>query len=208
MKITSFQKNDDRNTVTIYVENKPVMEIDEEDYLRLHLYEKQEISNDELSKLKESIDFRYAKSKAVKFASLKLRCENEIRNKLLKNGYSSAVIERTIEELRSTGYINDKLYVENYINDRCKLKPQSKNAIKYNLLNIGIDEKIIDQVIESYKFDEFRTAYNLAKKKFGRYNINDDKIKRKLYSFLSYRGFNHEIINAIIIMLKNNEDME
>ena len=46
-------------------------------------------------------------------------------------------------------------------------------------------------------------ALRLVRKKFGKYKI-DQKIKRKIYSFLLHRGFSIEVFNKVIADFNKN----
>lgn len=205
MKITSIEKhNKDKNKFVVFVDEQPSFIITEEDYLGLNLYEEKDITDEEIDYIKNEVCFRRAKSTAVRFLSTKLRSEKEVFLKLTSEGYSSNIAESVIHELKSIGYINDKLYVQKYIFDRSKLKPKSKKLLKYELLAKGVNEKDIDEVVSDWKIDESIVAENLIKKKFGKYDLNDEKITRRAISFLHHRGFSFELINETLNKIKSN----
>jgi regulatory protein len=197
MKISSIQKNG-VNDVSVYIDEKYSFSIDQEDYVKLGLYSKKEITNDELINIKKTLDLSAAKSFIIRYLSLRTSCENQIRVKLRKADYSGTVIDKTIDYLKSMGYINDKLYVQKFINDRMKLKQKSKKMLKYELKRKGISEDIITNVLDEWKIDEFSIAKELTEKKFGKYDLSNEKIINKIYSFLGNRGFNIEIIQSVL----------
>ncbi|HHW48490.1 MAG TPA: regulatory protein RecX [Clostridiaceae bacterium] len=204
MKITAIERNKkNKDRFTVFVDNQPSFTISEEDYLSLNLYEEREITDDEIDYIKNEVNFRRAKSAAVKYLSMKLRNEKEVYLKLLNEGYDSKTADRVVEELKSLGYINDKLYVQKYIFDRSKLKPKSKRLLKLELLNKGIREEDIDEVMADWKPDESVIAENLARKKFGKYDLRDEKIVKRIISFLHHRGFSYEMINEVIRKIKD-----
>jgi len=207
MKITSVERDKkNKDKFTVYIDNQPAFKISEEDYLSLNLYEEKDITSDEIDYIKNEVNFRRAKSVAVKYLSMKLRNEKDVYSKLINEGYSRKTAERVVEELKSLGYINDKLYVQKYIFDRSKLKPKSKKLLKLELLNKGIKEDDIDEVMADWKVDESVVAENLARKKFGKYDLRDEKIVKKVFSFLHHRGFSYEIINEVVSKMKDGSD--
>lgn len=199
MIITSVErdkKNKDR--LSVYIDDKYAFSISEADYLSLNLYEKQEITSEDIRHIKENINFRAAKSIAVRYLSLKIRSEKEVRLRLENDNFDCGTIEKVIEDLKSLGYINDSLYVQKYVFDRSKLKPKSRRLLKLELLNKGLAEEVIDSVLSDWQVDDSVVAESLVKKKFGKYNLKDKKIMKRVCSFLQYRGFSPEIINGII----------
>jgi regulatory protein len=199
MEITAVERNKkNRDKVSVYIDEKYCFSMEEEDFLRLNLYEKREISREEIDNIKKNINLRQAKSAAVKYLSLKYRCEKEVRNKLEAQGFDFEDIDNAIEELKSMGYINDKIYAQKYVHDRAMLRPKSKKFIKNELKNKGVPEDIIDEVLMDWDVDEDAVAFGLAKKKFGKYDLRDQKIIKKIYSFLLHRGYNFETIEGVI----------
>jgi regulatory protein len=199
MKITSVERNPKKKgTLRIYLDGHFGFSILEEDFISMNLYEYKELTNDEINYIKNAMNFRRAKSQAVKYLSAKLRNEKEIKTKLENDGFDDNAISRAIGELKSLGYINDRLYVQKYIYDRSKLKPKSKRLIKLELAAKGINEEIINEELNDWKVDELAVAEGLIRKKFGKYDLNDEKILKRIYSFLKHRGFSHEISSNAI----------
>lgn len=188
----------------ICIDNSYSLSVPEEVYFKHNLYEKPEISDEELEVIKKASSFSMAKTKALTYLSFKARTSKEVENKLIKDGFSANIVAKVIKELIVDGYINDSIYVRRYINDRIKLKPKSKNMLVYELKNKGIDETVILEVLDELKIDNMAIASNLLLKKFNDFNISDIKIKRKIYSFLRYRGFNDSEIRDVLKQIIDN----
>lgn len=206
--ITSVVRNKKvKDKMDIFIDDKFSFTISESDYLSLNLYDKTEITQEEIEYIKNDLNFRNAKSIAVKFLSLKLRTEAEVEKKLSENCFDYETISRVIEELKALGYINNRLYVQKYIFDRSKLKPVSKKVLKFELMRKGIPENIISEELNGWTIDEASIAEGLVKKKFGKYDLNDDKILRRVYSFLNHRGFSRELIMNAINRVKEEKEL-
>jgi len=199
MKITSIEKGKKPNEkYSVYVDDKFAFSIPEEDFIELNLYEKSELTEEEIRSIREHVLFKAAKKTAIRFLSLKYRSENEVRKKLSREGFSKDITDRVVSELRSMGYINDQIYAQKYLYDRSKLKPKSKRMLKYELINKGVNENIIDSILDNWELDDRNLAISLVKKKFGKYDMNDEKIFRKAYAFLRHRGFDESIIFDVL----------
>ncbi|MCX7748987.1 MAG: recombination regulator RecX [Clostridia bacterium] len=204
MIITSVERNKrNKDTLLVYIDGSFAFSIREEDYIALNLYAEREITKDEIERVKNEINLRAAKSTAVKFLSLKTRCEKEVRDKLESEGFDLDTIDGALSYLISIGYINDKVYAQKYISDRYKLKPKSKKLLKAELIHKGIDEKIAQEILSESEMDEEEVALNVLKKKFGKYDLNDEKIFKKAYAFLLHRGFHYELIYNVINKIRN-----
>jgi len=187
-----------RNRLSVYIDGKFSFTISEEDYLSLNLYEKTEITEETVDYIKNTLNFREAKAKAVQYLSLKLRTEQEVFKKLKECGYDNECIEKVINELKAIGYINDKLYAQKYVFDRSKLKPLSKRMLKKELIVRGISEETADEVLDDWKVEDSVVARGLLKRKFGKYDMRDEKIIRKATMFLLHRGFSMSTIREAL----------
>jgi regulatory protein len=189
---------------SVFIDDRYAFSIPEEDYLRLRLYEKKEISDEEIEFIKENVTFKSAKSQAVKYLSYRLVSEAQLFAKLQNKGYDEDVIWDVINELKSIGYINDLIYAQKYIYERIKLKPKSKKMLRMELKSKGVSEDIINQVLEEMDFDEDMIIDRLIKKKFGKYDITEPKIEKKIYYFLLHRGFSMENIRTALNRIANS----
>lgn len=199
MQITAVTKGKKANELLeVYVDNQYSFSIKEEDYVSLGLYAKIDISQDEIDQIKITINKRYAKNAAIKYLTLKLRTVKDVSTKLEAEGYDQNTIEATVSELKSMGYLNDLMYAQKYIFDRSKLKPKSRKMLIFELKNKGVQDEIVECVMNEYVPDDKAVAESLLRKKFGKYDLNDDTVFKRAYSFLHHRGFTHDIIITLL----------
>ncbi len=200
MKITTVQKSSKKNNIfSVFVDDSYSFSITEEDYMKLNLYEEQDITEAEITKIRDIANKGRAKSSAISYLSAKLRSQKEVYDRLIKEGFNVLTVEAVISELKSMGYLNDRLYVQKYLYDRSKLKPKSKKMLRYELMKIGIGTDIIDDVMQDWVIDDETLAENLIKKKFGKYDMKDEKILKRMFYFLRHRGFSYDVIKKIIM---------
>jgi regulatory protein len=204
VEITSIEKNRKNNRLSVYIDERFAFTISEEDYLSLNLYEKKELTVETVSYIKNTLNFREAKAKAVRYLSLKLHTEQEVWKKLHDDGYEQECIEKVISELKAIGYINNKLYAQKYVFDRSKLKPLSKKMMKRELKVRGISEDIIDEVLDDWKVEDNVVAEGLLKRKFGKYDLDNEKVRKKAYMFLMHRGFSVSTIKEALQSMSSN----
>lgn len=199
LKITSIEKNrKNRGRLSVYVDGKFAFTISESNFLSLNLYEDIELSEETIEYIKNTLNYLEAKAKAVRYLSMKLRTEKEVRDNLHETGYDYECADMVVNELKAIGYINNKLYAQKYIYDRSKLKPLSRKLMKRELLLKGISEDIADEVLQDWKVDDFTVAKSLLKRRFGKYDMDDEKIRRKAQSFLMRRGFSTDTIKEAL----------
>ncbi|MDD4493054.1 MAG: regulatory protein RecX [Eubacteriales bacterium] len=199
MKITSVKKNpEQKNTLILCIDDDYTFDLSEENYLKYGLYEEKELSHEDIDTIKRLQKVEEAKQKVLQYLQYKLRSSSEVFNKIVSDGYDRNIATTVIEDFKALGYLNDSIYVQKYLYDRTKLHPKSRNLLKEELHAKGIEERIIDEILPEWKLDDATTARVLVKKKFGKYDLTDEKIIKKLFYFLRHRGFSFEIIENLI----------
>ena len=201
LTITSKEKN--KNSYNIYINEKFAFEIPENEYLKMGLYEKTQLTDEEYRNILDTSIFSKSKKMAINYIAFKMRTFGEVRRKLILEKINPDVIEKTIVYLETLGYIDDEDYAKKYIMDRIRLKPRSKKEIYYELINKGIDRDIIDNSINELMNDEFEIACKIFNKRFINYDLKDIKVHNKIYTYFSSKGFSEEIINKTISFYKN-----
>ena len=142
--------------------------------------------------------------KLMKYVIFKKRTEKEVRQKCHKLQYTDDYIDEIIEYLSENDYINDKVYVEKYIQNVIRLKTSSIFEMKMDLLRRGIDESYVDDYINKNfeQLEEFenQSAQKLAKKKSVSAEI--EKVKKYLMS----KGYKYDSIALAIDNLNEMTD--
>lgn len=142
--------------------------------------------------------------KLMKYVIFKRRTEKEVKQKCQKLQYTEEYTEEIIEYLTENNYINDKIYVEKYIQNTIKLKSSSIYEMKIDLLRRGIKEDYIEEYIynneEELEEYEKESAQKLVKKKIA--NSEIEKIKK----YLIGKGYKYDSISQAIDNLKQMKD--
>ena len=145
------------------------------------------------------------KARDYAFLLLKFRprSEKEIRLRLKKKKFDQRIIEETISFLKDKDFINDNYFAKAWIESRLK-RPLGLRKIKEELRVKGIDKEIIDSQIEEIKknYSEEDIVTEIARGKFNRLkNIEPQKAKRRVFSYLMRRGFSPEIVIEVVNQL-------
>ncbi len=150
-----------------------------------------------------------AKKRALYLLTDMDRTEKELRDKLKKTGYSDDTIARTIEYVRSFGYIDDRKYAEKFIYAARGRKSRVK--IIYDLTAKGVARELIDEAFENAgEWDEKDLIRSLAEKKLRTMDPKDPKTYTKAAAHLARKGFSGADIIAVLneYELKNEDDYE
>lgn len=198
MKITSIKLNKN---------GKYVVTIDNEKYnlyqdtiLKYLLFSKKEIDNTLFENIIKDNNFYDAYYKIIKFVSIRLRTENEIRKKLNTLFILKKDQDKIINKLKDQGYLNDELYIKSYINDKINLSLEGPEKVKRDLLKNGFKkEGILKYLCLFEDINEERINKIINKKLKANHNLSKKMFIVKVGNDLRNLGYTNyrEILNNI-----------
>ncbi|WP_142413114.1 recombination regulator RecX [Hathewaya massiliensis] len=198
-KIEVQKKNKER--VNIYVDDEYFISCHMELIYKEGIKKGESIDKEKLNSIVEEDNFIKAKSRSLRYLGRAYKAEEEVREKLIGEGYDEKIIERTINFLKEYNFIDDNRYVELFIKE--KLKKWGENRIKYELLKKGVDEKLIISKMEHIdEEDKENILSEIAIKKYNSLVKSEKdlfKVKKKLNDYLLRRGYNYDEVRAVII---------
>jgi len=192
MRITSTLPTRDNQMMRIYIDENYAFSVPKEDYIRLGLYEKEEITQDEIERIRQEVVLRAAREKATGYLMYRDRSEGEVIEKLINAGFDKDIAQEAASALKALGYIDDNRYARKYITDRLKNKAMSRKAIRFELERKDISLQIIEEALSETEVNEDEIALRTAKKKFGKYDVKDEKVRQKIMRYLCHKGFSVE----------------
>jgi regulatory protein len=165
----------------------------------------QKISKDNILDLKNADLQERAFQHCLSYLKFRPRSTCEVKRHLRKKGYDESVIDLSMCKLQETGWLNDREFARSWIENRATFRPRSKHLLRMELKAKGLNPEIIETELDDV--DEYEMANAAAKSKFNQYNKLDWKgYQNKMYSFLSRRGFNYEIIKEIVVHMWNERE--
>ena len=110
--------------------------------------------------------------------------------------YDKAVLEDVIKDLREKKWLSDERLVWSFLNSKGQL--YGHRRIRLDLKNLGIENNLIDRMIETIEVSDADKARVLLGKRFkGEACSIKEKIKRRDY--LMRRGFSYGICNRLVL---------
>ena len=145
---------------------------------------------------KKSYSLNEAKKKLEYFCSYQERCHKEVEEKLKELGMIQSASQEIISQLIQEDYLNETRFAKSFARGKFRIKKWGKNRIlkefkfrnisDYNI-KIGMQELTEPEYVDSF--------YNLfEKRKKSVEHLPIDEQKKKIYSYLSYRGWEHQKI--------------
>jgi regulatory protein len=178
---------------SIYVDGKFALGLGGNDVLNLGLHNGQEITEAELTDLKQQSDFGKIYEKTLNLLSFRQRSEWELRDYLKRKNQSPAIIEKLLNVLSNLGYVDDKKFATAWVDNRRLLKPISSLKLRAELKQKRIANNIIDEVLKADTTDEITVLRELIDRKSKRYPD-----QQKLMAYLARQGFRYDDIKQAL----------
>ena len=137
---------------------------------------------------------------AYNYLSYRPRSEAEIRHYLHRRRFADEVAEKAIGQLREQNLSDDFAFAQFWTENRLSFRPKSKRLIKKELRDKKVSAEIIEQVTED--IDDEEIAYKLGSSRMPALaHLDYPDFYRRLSSYLTYRGFNYEVVKRTAALL-------
>ena len=163
------------------------------------LLSKKEMDEKEFEEMMSENEKKLAKQKALKTLSMANKTKKELILKLKQSKFSTEAIDYAMTFVDKYDFIDEENIAKTLVEGKYSKKRYSKRAMMSKLRQKGISSDVIgDSVKDIGDDEEFENAMYFAQKKLR--TIRDDdkyKVRNKLMSALSYRGFSYDIIRRV-----------
>ena len=112
------------------------------------------------------------------------------------NEFSEIVIDDIIDDLKEKNWLSDERVVSTFLYSKGNL--YGERRIWFELKKIGIDDHVIEKILQTFEFCDYEKAETLLGRKFkGHATSLREKVKRRDY--LMRRGFSCGISNKLVL---------
>jgi regulatory protein len=152
----------------------------------------------------ENFTIKEIEFKLKQYCSYQDRCHSEVENKLSKFNLISEAKDQILFNLINEDYLNETRFCKSFVRGKFKIKNWGKRRIIQELKSRKISEFNIKKGLgEINEFDYQEKFENLFNKKLSSLeNLNSIDKKKKIFSYLQYRGWEtnliYEKINQIL----------
>ncbi|MCD5383796.1 RecX family transcriptional regulator, partial [candidate division WOR-3 bacterium] len=200
MEITKIKKGKKR--YNIYIDGEFSIAVSGETLLKMDLYERKEVRDRDLEKIRGFEDRLRAKEYALNLLSYRPRTKRELIRRLRERKFASDIAEDAVSLLEGSGLVNDYDFVRYYL-ETFKEK-RGAYRLKNELFRLGVDENIIDSVLDEMPIDEGETARGLIDKWLRVHRTRDEKTKKRLIDYLIRRGISWDTISDLNDYIKTS----
>ena len=149
--------------------------------------------------------------RALNMLAARGRASADLRRVLIRKGEPADRVTIAIERLERAGFIDDASYARQFTRSKGVGGGLSKRRVQQELAKRGVARDVSDEAIETVfveeGVDEEASIERVARKKLRSLSSVDDATrKRRLYSFLTRRGYDSDAIGRVLrILLESRE---
>lgn len=184
-----------KKRVSVYVDDEYAFSLSLDEAARLS--KGQVLSDEDVSALMNQSAVGLAADRALRLLTLRPRSVGEVKQNLTRNGAAPPVIDAVIERLTRLGYLDDRAFASLWVEERMRFKPTSPRALRYELIQKGVDNAVIDSVLAELDGDE--SAYQAAVSQMKKLRGSSQRIfYDRMNAFLLRRGFSYSLARKTI----------
>ncbi|MDP2632828.1 MAG: RecX family transcriptional regulator [Candidatus Curtissbacteria bacterium] len=214
-KITSIEPQKKRvERFNIFVDGKFAFGVSGQILLENNLKSGKLLTDSDITKILAREQIAKLTDLATNFLSYRPRSEKEVSDYLIKKlavyenikfaqASQSPLLEKVIEKLKKYKYINDVEFASWFTQSRNRSRPKGSMQIMAELRQKGISQEIIENTLKSSPNEVDLAKAALSKKVERWQNLGESQFKKKVYQFLTSRGFGFETIREVFAILKN-----
>ena len=196
-----------KNKVKLQLEDSSVIEMDKNVYSNFYLYVGKDLSKKEIKAIETFNDTSTYMNYALKLRQKSLYSEYHMREKLYDKGANKEQVDFVIKKLKENGLIDDKVFIEEYIEYYNSLN-YGKNKIISKLKEKGIFEDKLEKVNFPISIERKKANNQLPKleKRYEKYN--ETQKKQHIYQALLSLGFDVEIAKEVSDKVRTSSPRE
>jgi len=197
-KITQQKKDLER--YNIFLDEKYAFSIHETVLVKFGLTKDMTLEDWSISEMIYEEEISKAFNRALHYLGFRMRSEFEVKKKLLELEYGEAVVLEALVKLRKIGFLNDQNFSEALLETRKRSSKRGPRKIKEELQQKGIENELLEKVIESYSEDEqILVAKELAEKEASKNrSLSPRQTEQRIQNLLQRRGYSFSIIKEAL----------
>lgn len=197
--ITQIKQQKKQDRVNIYLDGKFAFGIDLENFIKFNLKVEQELSAEEVEEIIKKAEYQKTYEKLLRFAMIRPRSEKEVFDWFRRKKVHESIHDKLLKKLKHLELLDDKKFAQWWVRQRTEFKPRGKKALQYELIQKGIDKKIIDETLEESDVDELSIAKQLINKNEYKWKKYEGFERRQKAShFLGRKGFSWNVIKEVV----------
>ena len=183
--------------VAVSLNGKFAFSLEAEVAIKEELKVGQELAEGGIETLIKSDQLQRCHNAAAHYLGYRPRSEQEMRQRLLKRGFSDEFVEAVLKRLKEQGLVDDMAFAQFWRDNRQSFSPRSQRLVRLELRQKEVSSVIIEQVVST--INDGDNAYRVATNWAHRLPLSDyESFRRRLGEYLKRRGFSYGVIKETI----------
>ncbi len=183
-----------RQRCSIFIDGEYAFSLSEKLAVCLHVGDP--LTSEQKQQLLVEDEKQTAFERALHFLQYRPRSRWEILQYFEKKGFSQSAAADAMARLERYRYVDDKAFARMWIESRSRSRPRGEFGLRYELVQKGIAESVIDHVLDGY--EETGPAWRAVKPRLGTWSkLDKNELKQKIYGYLKRRGFSWQTIQYV-----------
>lgn len=196
-RITAIKAQENKpHRYSIFIDDQFAAGVSEEVIANLQLQCGQSISPERLEQIVAAEQDSQTREAALDLLEYRPRTRRELIRRLHQKDLPAQSIQRVIERLATAGLVDDQEFARQMITSLARNKNLSKKGILNKLREAGLDRDIAENAIQEQlsDYDDRERAREAAAQQMRHLDRLDPSTqRRRLYSYLQRRGFQHHL---------------
>lgn len=153
----------------------------------------------------------------ARFLEARPRSIDEVRRKLVRDGYREDLVEAAVIRLQELGYLDDDAFARAWVESRDRARPRGEHALRRELELKGVDRSLVDAVLDDRRVaalarstadadgdgetssPDVAAAERLLRRKIPALLREADPRRRRqrAYGLLARSGFSPDVCNVV-----------
>ncbi|MEM6828956.1 MAG: regulatory protein RecX [Bacteroidota bacterium] len=144
----------------------------------------------------KELGYSEARQKISKFCSFRERSPKEVEDKLTGWGLEKDEITRLIKELSDMNFIHEQRFANAFCHDKFEFNSWGKQKIKNSIYGHKLPDEVVEHALKMIEEERYLARIKELFNKKWQLTKEDDllKKKRKVFSFLTGKGFEPDLI--------------
>ncbi len=192
-KITAIKEQVKRtDRYSIYVDSKYRFSLSEAEVARLGIFQDQELTEQELEKLKTDAVQDKALDRSLRYIAIRARSQFEITDYLKRKGYDREIVLTIVSKLNELNLIDDEAFARQWVEWRQMGRPRSRRQLQTELFKKRVDRQVIEDVLAEVEPEtELQQLKDLIERKSRLSQYQD---RQKLMAYLARQGYPYDLI--------------
>ena len=148
--------------------------------------------------------------RAVDMLAARGRSRSDLRRQLLRKGEPPEAVDLALERLAQRGYLDDAGYARSFVRSKLLGGGHGRRRLQQELARKGVGRSTADEaiaeVIAEEDIDQSATIDRIAEKKLRALaSLDEPTQKRRLYAFLTRRGYDPDEIRESLDRVTRRE---